>query len=161
MEPTPAPPTSEFPAAPPPAPALVGDQLHRLARPGDLTPGWSTVFWLSWAGVTAGLAAVWYSSRITGLATWWLGPEVSPHLIFVNLAPFVAPLALCVLALSHRRWLPYWGIAGAIATALVAVFDLDHVRGYAVVEFILAAGGMAVSVASFGGLLRRDTTAAG
>ena len=150
MEPIPEPPTPDRPTRP----------VHPL-RPGNLTHGWSTVFWLSWAGVAGGLAGVWYSSRITGLATWWLGPEVAPRLILINLLPFVAPLGLCVMALSHHRWLSHWGIAGAIATALIAVFDIGHVRGYAVAEFVLAGGGLAVSLASFAGLLRRDPTPSG
>jgi hypothetical protein len=144
-----------------PEPPAAPDRPARPQRPGNLTPGWSTVFWLSWVGVAAGLVTVWYSSRVTGLATWWLGPEVEPRFILVTLLPFAAPIALSVLALSHRRWLPYWGIAGSIATAIVGLVDLGRVRGYGVVELVLALAGLAVSLASFAGLLRRDLTPAG
>ena len=139
-----------------PVPSPPGDDVRptRPLRQGDLSHGWHTLFWLGWAGVTAGLAAVWYSSRITGLATWWLGPEVSPRLILINLLPFVAPLVLCLMTLSHRRWMPYWGIGGAVATALVGVLDIGRVRGYAVVECTLATAALAVTIASFAGLLR-------
>jgi hypothetical protein len=148
LEPIPEPPT-----------APVG--TSRVLRPGHLTARWTTTFWLGWAGVVGGFIAVWYSSRVTGLATWWLGPEAEPRFLLVNLLPFVAPLGLCVLALSHRRWLPYLGIAGSVATAAIGLGDLGRIRGYGVIELVLAAAGLGLSVASFAGLLRRDPTPAG
>jgi hypothetical protein len=135
----------------PPPPDVV---TTRPLRPGNLTANWSTVFWLAWAGVAAGFAAVWYSARITGMATWWLGPETAPRLVLISLIPFIAPIGLAVMALSHRRWLPWWGIGGAVVTALVAAGDLGGPARYFAVEFALAAGGLLVSVASFAGSLR-------
>jgi len=142
---------------PPAAPA----RSLRVIRPGNLTARWTTTFWLGWAGVAGGFISVWYSSRVTGLATWWLGPEAEPRSILVSLVPFVAPLGLCVLALSHRRWLPYFGIAGSGITAVIGAIDLGRIRGYGVIELVLAAAGLALSVASFAGMLRRDPTPAG
>lgn len=135
----------------PPPPDVV---TTRPLRPGNLTANWTTVFWLAWAGVAAGFAAVWYSARITGMATWWLGPETAPRLILVSLIPFVAPLGLAVMALAHRRWMPWFGIGGAVVTALVAAGDIGGPARYFAVEFALAAGGLLVSVASFAGMLR-------
>jgi hypothetical protein len=129
-------------------------RVVRHLRAGNLTTNWSTAFWLGWALVAAGFAAVWYSSRITGMATWWLGPETAPRLILVSLVPFVAPIGLAVLTLTHRRWLPFWGILGAAVTALVAVGDIGGPARYFAIEFALAAGGLLVSVASVAGLVR-------
>ena len=65
-----------------------------------------------------------------------------------------------VMTLTHRRWLPFWGIGGAAVTALVALGDVGGPARYFAVELTLAAGGLLVSLASFAGLLRdapRDT----
>ncbi len=144
-----------------PEPPATPTRTPRVLRPGSLTPRWTTTFWLGWAGVAGGFISVWYSSRVTGLATWWLGPEAEPRFVLVNLVPFVAPIGLCVLALSHRRWLPHLGIAGAAITAAVGAADLGRIRGYGIIELILAGAGLVLSVASFAGMLRRDPTPAG
>ncbi len=137
---------------PEPPPAVV--VTTRPLRAGNLTHNWTTAFWLGWMGVAAGFAAVWYSARITGMATWWLGPETAPRLVLVSLLPFVAPLGLTLMALTHRRWLPWFGILGAAITAGVAVADIGGPARYFAIEFALAAGGLLVSLASFAGMLR-------
>jgi hypothetical protein len=154
---------SPLPSTQPPIPEPPAVPTHhlRVLRPGNLTARWTTTFWLGWAGVAGGFVAVWYSSRVTGLATWWLGPEAEPRSVLVNLLPFVAPLGLCVLALAHRRWVPILGILGAAVTVVVGAIDLGRIRGYGVIELVLAGAGLAVSVASFAGMLRRDPTPAG
>lgn len=157
-------PTAEAPFASPPLPepppmgSPAPGRPHRPQRAGELTTNWSTAFWLSWALVAGGFAAVWYSSRITGMATWWLGPETAPRLILISLIPFVAPIGLAVMTLMHQRWLPFWGILGAAITALVALGDIGGPARYFVIEFALAAGGLLVSVASIAGLLRDAPT---
>ena len=137
-----------------PEPPPVDVVTTRPLRAGNLTHNWSTVFWLGWMGVAAGFAAIWYSARITGMATWWLGPETAPRLVFVSLLPFVAPLGLTLMALTHRRWLPWFGILGAAITAGVAAADIGGPARYFAIEFALAAGGLLVSLASFAGMLR-------
>jgi hypothetical protein len=147
--------TSVYPASRMlPEPPPVDVRPARPVRPGNLTPNWTTVFWLGWMGVADGFSVIWYSARITGMATWWLGPETAPRLVFVSLLPFVAPLGLTLMALTHRRWLPWFGIAGAAITALVAVGDIGGPARYFAIEFALAGGGLLVSVASFAGMLR-------
>ncbi|MFM2078360.1 MAG: hypothetical protein RJA49_2250 [Actinomycetota bacterium] len=137
-----------------PEPPPVDVRVERPLRRGELTPGWSTAFWLGWACVTGGFAAVWYSSRITGMATWWLGPETQPRFILVSLIPFLAPLGLSLMALAHRPWMPWWGILGAAITAAVAALDIGGPARYFAVEFVLAGGGLLVSLAAFAGLVR-------
>ncbi len=153
MEPTP-----ESLAAPLPLPPDAEDhhdiRPRRPMLPGHLTPNWSTAFWLGWMLVAAGFAGIWYSSRVTGMATWWLGPETAPRVIFISLLPFVSPIGLTVMALMRRRWLPFWGMAGALATALVAWGDVGGPARYFAIELALAAGGLLVSVASLAGMYR-------
>jgi hypothetical protein len=139
MEPLPAPPEPDT-AAPP--------------APGQLDQFFTSAFWVAWVGVAGGFGAIWYSSRTLGFATWWLGPQSQPRFILVSLLPFVAPLALAVMALMRRPWLPYLGILGAVITALVAVGDIGGPAKYWMVEFLLAGGGLAVSLAAFAGMYR-------
>jgi|JI7StandDraft_1071085.scaffolds.fasta_scaffold337157_2 hypothetical protein len=139
--------------APPPAP-VPADAPKSAAQAGQLTAGWSTVFWIGWMLIAASFAAIWYSSRLVGLSTWWLGPATEPQLILVNLLPFTVPLALCVAGFRAQRRLPWWGIGGAAFVAAIAFFDIDRVPGYAAIEFGLAAAGLLISVASFAGLFR-------
>lgn len=110
------------------------------------------MFWVGWLLVAGGFAAVWYSSRVTGLSTWWLGPESSPRPWFF--VPFIAPIALAVMALKITRHLPWWGLAGAVVSAVIAAFDVADVPKYAAVEFALAGAGLMLSAASFAGMLR-------
>lgn len=154
----PQPPASAEPASP--ADALAGaarrprHRRRHIRRPGELTPGWGTVFGTAWLLVAVGFASVWVSSRTTGLSTWWLGPETAPRFILIWFVPFVAPLLLAASGYSQVRRLPIAGVVGAAVTALVAVGDLGRVNGYAAVEFTLAAGGLLVSIASVGGVYR-------
>ncbi len=122
---------------------------------GQLTAGWSTVFWAGWLLIAAGFAAVWYSSRLIGLSTWWLGPATDPQLILISLLPFTVPLALMTAGYSAQRWLPWWGIGGAAFVAVIAVFDISRVPGFAAIEFGLAIAGLFISVACFAGVFRR------
>ncbi len=165
MEPTPAPPP--FTVPPPPAAAanpsetidVVGHEIPGGdvidAEVGQLTAGWSTVFWIGWLLVALGFAAVWYSSRLVGLSTWWLGPATDPQLILISLLPFTVPLVLMVAGYTAQRRLPWWGIGGASFIALIAVFDISRVPGLAAIEFGLAIAGLFISVACFAGVFRR------
>jgi hypothetical protein len=148
MEPMPeAPTTLRLPAPPPP-------EQDDPPAPGQLQPFFTTAFWVGWMGVAGGFAAVWYSSRTLGFSTWWLGPESEPRPFIISLLPFVAPLALAVMALRHRPWLPFLGMLGALITALVATLDIGRSARYSLVEFLLATGGLLVSAACLSGMYR-------
>ncbi|MDO8362607.1 MAG: hypothetical protein Q7V88_06905 [Actinomycetota bacterium] len=158
MEPLPAPPP--FTEPPRRAGPKRAARPARPARPGQLVVGWGTLFWGSWLLVAAAFIAVAYSSREkTGLATWWLGPESEPRFILVTLLPFVAPSILAIMGVKAMRHLPWFGIAGALATAAVAAGDVHDVPRYAAIEFVIAGGALAVSLACFAGLVRADDTA--
>ena len=127
---------------------------HRARRAGELTNVWRAVMIAAWVGIVLGFVAVWRSSWTLGLSTWWLGPEADPRFVLLLVLPFLMPLAMVAAALLRVRWVPYYGVAAAIGTALIAWGDVGRVDGLAVVELALAAGGLLVSVASLTGVLR-------
>lgn len=150
-------PTISIPPPPPPAP--VGASQFTFAprpprRAGQLTSGWNRFLLLTWLFVVASFIAIWVSSRNTGLSTWWLGPETAPRFILFNLLPFVAPAAVSLMCQLALRWLPWIGMAGALATAAIAAGDISRVPGYAVAEFTVAGGALLASLACFAGVLR-------
>ncbi|MDO8392640.1 MAG: hypothetical protein Q7V57_19365 [Actinomycetota bacterium] len=149
-------PTVVTPLPQPPPPRFSSHRAARTItlRPGHLLAGWATMFWLGWLLVGGSFGAVWYSSRVTGLSTWWLGPETEPRLFLLNIVPFVAPFGLAFLALRSARYLPWWGILGALLSAGIAAGDLADEPRYAIIEFALAAAGLLISVAAFAGMLR-------
>jgi len=144
-----------LPPPPLPAPEPDPDSLQRYVadRPGQLTLGWTTVFWIGWLLVGASFGAVWYSSYLTGFSTWWLGPESEPRYALMVI-PFIIPLALCIMALRGVRRLPWFGVGGAVLLAGIAAGDLGGRTNYSLVEFAIAAGALLISVACFAGMLR-------
>lgn len=145
------------PVEPAPTSATGTDAGDGVGTPsaGTLTPFFTTVFWVSWMGVAAGLAAVWFSARTMGFSTWWLGTEAQPRFIVVSLLPFVAPIFLAVSALRRQPWLPYLGCIGAAAVFAVGLCDIGRPAAYWVAELLIALGGLLVSVASLAGMHRR------
>lgn len=112
------------------------------------------MFGLGWLAAALALAAVWSASRQIGLSTWWLGPPARPRPVFVNVVPFVAPLALVVAAVNRVRYLPWLGVAGAVAIAAVGLGDLGRVRGLGIAELVIAGAAALVSLASLAGMYR-------
>ncbi|MEO8264517.1 MAG: hypothetical protein ABI706_03305 [Ilumatobacteraceae bacterium] len=123
-------------------------------RAGQLTPVWRLVFGVGWAAVIVGLVAVWESSRVIGLSTWWLGADAEPCNLLLNLLPFYAPLLVMYAAISNWRFAPYFGVATAAIGAAIGAGDLGRVRWIAVVELVLAGAALCISVASLAGMYR-------
>ncbi len=143
-----------------PAPVPPGDFGHPLAAPGQLVP-WSRVANLMvWAGITVGLAMVAHSSSVTGLGTWWMGPPGHQNNVLTIMLPFLVPLGMLILVLSWSTRVPWFGILGSVLLGAVAVADIGHVKGYALVEGALAVCGLVVSVASIFGRYRATPTTA-
>jgi hypothetical protein len=107
---------------------------------------------VAWSGV-------WKASRELGVATWWLGPDGDPRPIVVTLLPFVAPLAMVLLALNNVRRLPWYGLAAAAVCAVIGIVDLSYVRRLGIAELVIAGAGAAVAIAGFGGAYRRAPVA--
>ena len=153
-EPTPALPVfsppvveSELPAPPPfvqPTPKRVG----------QLSPGWRLVFGIGWAAIVIGYAAVWETSRVIGLSTWWLGADAEPRMLLINLLPFYGPILVTVAAISNWRYAPYLGIGVACLGAAIGLGDLGRVKWLAAVELVLAGAGLCISLASLAGMYR-------
>lgn len=61
---------------------------------------------------------------------------------------------MCLMCQLALRWLPWFGIVAALATAAIAAGDISRVPGYAVAEFAIAGGALLTSLASFSGVLR-------
>jgi len=152
------------PALPPPPPPFArnnGDAQPSV-RPaklvGQLSPAWRLLFGLGWAAIIACNAAVWETSRVIGLSTWWLGAEAQPRAIVLQLLPFYGPILVTVAAISNWRYSPYIGIAVAISGAAIGAGDLGRVRWIAVVELVLGGAALCISAASLVGMYRRVNT---
>ena len=168
-EPASPPPASAVlapPALPPPPPTLApaaGDAdswVAPLRLAGQLSPIWRLVFGLGWTAIIACNAAVWESSRVIGLSTWWLGAEAQPRLIVLQLLPFYGPLLAEIAAISNWRYAPYLGIVAGLGGAAIGAGDLGRVRWIAVVELVLGGAAICISAASFAGMYRRPVAAA-
>jgi hypothetical protein len=122
---------------------------------GQLSPMWRLAFGIGWAAIVVGNAAVWESSRVIGLSTWWLGADSEPHIVLVQLLPFYGPLLVTVAAISNWRYVSYLGILVGLAGAAIGIGDLDRVRWIATVELVLAGAAVCISVASLAGMYRR------
>ncbi len=153
---TPTAPLPMPPPSPPPSPMVV-PWAPPPPQPGQLTVAWRVWFITVWTLVLIGWAFVWGSSRSLGLSTWWLGPEGAPRIILVQVVPLLPPVAAMICGFRNVRRCSFIGIIAAAALALVAFGDLDRVRGLAVVEFALAASGLAISIASLAGMYGRPT----
>ncbi|MEP7202583.1 MAG: hypothetical protein ABI894_08240, partial [Ilumatobacteraceae bacterium] len=155
LPPPPPPPPAGF-AAPAAGPTSFVDPT--LAVPpkiaGRLTQAWRFAFTFGWAAIVVGYAAVWESSRVIGLSTWWLGPDSEPRLLLMQLLPFYGPLLVTIAAISNLRNLPYLGIVVAVINAAIGAGDLGRVRWIATVELVLAGAALCISVASLAGMYR-------
>jgi hypothetical protein len=147
------------PPPPPPAASNVPTETAASRRPGELTSAWRAAFIIGWGCVLLGFVAVGRSARNLGLSTWWLGPRSDPNLLLIQLIPSLPAVALIVMAARRVRFLPYFGVAGAIVLAAIATGDVGRFDRLAVAEFVIAAAALLISVASFAGLLRRDDAA--
>ena len=112
------------------------------------------IFGLGWAAIIACQAALWETSRVVGLSTWWLGADAQPHLVLVQMLPFYAPILVMVAAISNWRYAPLLGIAAAVVGGAIGAGDLGRARWIAVVELVLAGAGLCISAASLAGMYR-------
>jgi len=133
--------------------APIADEGLPPLRPGQLSPGWKTVFIAGWIGVISGFAAVWQACRVAGIAPWWLGPETNPRSIFITAIPFVVPMLVIAVAAFNLRITCWVGIAGGLACSAVALGDLEW-PGLAIVEAVLGLAGVVISCACLGGRMR-------
>ena len=108
----------------------------------------------TWAMVFLSYMAVWKASEELGIGTWWLGPRSNPQPTAVNLIPFVIIVLVGGAASFDIQHLPWIGIGGSAALALIAIPDLSRSTGLAAIEFAIAGAAMIVSLASLTGRYR-------
>ncbi|MEO7370973.1 MAG: hypothetical protein ABI949_06115 [Ilumatobacteraceae bacterium] len=132
--------------------------VERPKTAGQLSDLWRFAFGFGWAAIVVGNAAVWESSRVIGLSTWWLGADAEPRVLPLQLLPFYGPLLVTIAAISNWRYVPYLGIVAAAGGAAIGLGDLDRVRWLATVELVLAGGALFISLASLAGMYRRVKT---
>jgi hypothetical protein len=157
-EPTPAPAVFSPPVADPALPAPPPIQQVQFEPPpkraGQLSPKWRVAFGVGWAAIIVAYAAVWESSRVIGLSTWWLGADAEPRFILINLLPFYGPILVTIAVVSNWRYAPYLGIGVALIGAAIGLGDLDRVRQLAIVELVIAGAALCISVAALAGMYR-------
>lgn len=127
----------------------------RPVKPGQLTPAWRTLFVSGWLGVIFGFAAVWQSSRVSGISPWWLGPETNQRLFVVIALPFVGPVTALVAGIAKFRIACYIGIAASLLTGAIALGDRTRFAGIAAVEAALACAGLLISIGALAGRMRQ------
>jgi hypothetical protein len=143
-----------LPPPPPPFTPEVDPWVRPPKRAGQLSPIWRLVFGVGWVAIIVCTAALWESSRVIGLSTWWLGADAQPRLIVFQLLPFYGPILVTIAAISNWRFLPYFGMAAAVVGAAIGAGDLGRVRWFAVVELVLAGAALCISAASLAGMYR-------
>ena len=168
--PSPASPPATSPLPPPPplfaatgVPPAGADTENWVRPPklaGQLSPMWRLVFGFGWAAVIGCNAAVWETSRVVGLSTWWLGADAQPRLILFQLLPFYGPLVVMIAAISNWRYSPYLGIAAALGGVAIGAGDFGRVRWIAAVELVLGGAALCISAASLAGMYRPARPAA-
>lgn len=128
-------------------------------RVGELTTGWRIITACLWIAVTVAFSAVWSVSAQLGLSTWWLGPRADPQPQAIRLLPFVVPVLMTIATFNNLRWIARLGIGASLATAVFGLGDLGRVTSIALLELVIAALALAVSVASLTGTYRRAADA--
>ncbi len=127
-----------------------------VLRSGQLTPAWRITFVVGWVAVVLGLAAVVKTSRTMGLSTWWLGASGDPRVVFVQGLPFIPSVLVIIAACRNSRFVPVFGVIASALVALIAAGDIGRFDRLAIVQFVVAGGGLLVSVAACAGMVRSD-----
>ncbi|MGI9645618.1 MAG: hypothetical protein ACR2O6_09950 [Ilumatobacteraceae bacterium] len=124
---------------------------------GQLTVAWQIMGAVAWAAAFFAFAGVWKASEEIGIATWWLGPRADPQPITIRILPFVLCVFIGLWAIYNVRGFPWVSLAGSVAVAAIAAFDVSRSIGLAAAEFAIAGALALVSLASLGGRYRAGT----
>ena len=146
--------TPVLPPPPPPAPPHVRPMYVVVAEPGQLTLGWRIATAIVWGLVFVGYIAVWKTSRELGLNTWWLGPIGEPAGWYVSMLPFLAPMAMMLLAANNAKGIPWFGLGAAAWAAVIALIDTGKVVRLGLVELAIAVAAALAAIGSISGRLR-------
>ena len=154
--------SAESAPLPPPPPAAAAPARDSGAPawqpvppvPGQLSPGWRIATAVTWGLVFVCFIAVWKTSRELGLNTWWLGPVGEPARWWVSMVPFIAPVAVIMLAVNNAKGIPWFGLGASAVCAIVALLDTARVPRLAVVELVIAGAGAMASLGAMSGRYR-------
>ena len=125
-----------------------------VAEPGQLTLGWRIATATVWGLAFVGYIAVWKTSRELGLNTWWLGPLGDPAGWYISMLPFLAPMAMMLLAANNAKGIPWFGLGAAAWCAVVGLLDTGKVFRLGLVELAIASAAALASIGSMSGRLR-------
>ncbi len=111
------------------------------------------MFTLGWAAICAGLFALADAVDTVGKPTWWMHPQSLAPLIFI------APGAAVIAGLTNWRRSVWVGVAASVALGVSALVDISRSPGGAAVEGGLAFAGLAITLASIAGRMRKPAPA--
>ncbi len=143
----------------PPAPPPTIESPPAPLRDGQLTAAWRITVTVAWVGAFLAYLGVWKASEEIGIATWWLGPRSNPQPIWIRLVPFAIIAVVGILASYNVGRLPWIGLGGSIALAVIAAGDFSRSGGLATIEFAIAGAVALVSLGSFSGVCRAAAAA--
>ena len=112
----------------------------------------------AWAASFFAFAAVWKTSQDIGIGTWWLGARAQPQSVMIKIIPFVLIIVVGLAAIYNLRRVALISLAGSLAVALIAVFDISRSGGLAAIEFAIAASLAVISVGALTGTYRAAST---
>jgi len=107
-----------------------------------------------WILVIAAYGAVWQACRISGIAPWWLGPQTNLRSYFIVMVPFYGPALAAIAAITNQRFACSVGLVAGAGGAAIALGDVRHYPGLALVELAIGVCGLAISGAAFAGRYR-------
>lgn len=123
---------------------------HRLTR------GWSRTMLISWLAMVASVIAVGSSSHVIGRPVFWLDDQRWGVVGAVLLTTVLAvPFGMILLvAYLEGPFIPYIGGIATIELVVLGILDRHRSPGAAAVMGVLAAAGLLLTLASFGGRFR-------
>jgi hypothetical protein len=127
-------------------------------HPGQVTAGWQMMLGAAWTAAFFAFSAVWKTSQDIGIGTWWLGARAQPQSVTVKVIPFALAIVIGLAAIYNLRRVALISLAGSLAVALIAVFDISRSGGLAAIEFAIAASLAVISVGALTGTYRAAST---
>jgi len=109
---------------------------------------WRRLATASWFGVALCQVAVAVTSRNIGKSTWWLGPESNPRFPLVWAIPFLITIAAMVATQRPSKYTIVVHLACVASLAAVATGDVSNSPGVAMLQYVVAAIALLVSLVS-------------